>query len=65
MFPGGARHRSGATLTGMTMYLPNRAVRPTGFEPGEFLEAPTMAPAEEPNPGVPEVDDEDEEMNMT
>ena len=24
----------------MTMYLPNSAVRPTGFEAGEFIEVP-------------------------
>ncbi len=27
----------------MTMYLPNPDLRPTGFEPGEFIESPSMA----------------------
>jgi hypothetical protein len=48
----------------MTMYLPNRVVRPTGYEAGEFIESPTIAPAVEPNPGTPEVDDEDDETSM-
>jgi hypothetical protein len=26
----------------MTMYLPNPDVRPTGYEPAEFIEAPAM-----------------------
>ena len=47
----------------MTMYLSNRDVRPTGYEAGEFLESPTIAPPAEPNPGTPEVDDEDDETN--
>ena len=44
----------------MTIYLSNREVRPTGYEAGEFLESPTIAPAVEPNPGTREVDDDDE-----
>jgi hypothetical protein len=48
----------------MTIYLSNREVRPTGYEAGEFLESPTIAPAVEPNPGTREVDDDDE-TNMT
>ena len=31
----------------MTMYLPNRDVRPTGYEAGEFIDSP-------PEPSVPE-----------
>jgi hypothetical protein len=27
----------------MTMYLPNPAVRPTGYEAGEFIDVPSMA----------------------
>jgi hypothetical protein len=27
----------------MTMYLPNPAVRPTGYEAGEFIDGPSMA----------------------
>jgi hypothetical protein len=48
----------------MTMYLSNRDVRPTGYEAGEFLESPTIAPAVEPNPGKPGVDDEDDATSM-
>jgi hypothetical protein len=51
-------------MVAMTMYLSNRDVRPTGYEPGEFLEPPTTAEVQ-PNRGAPEVDDEDEEANMT
>lgn len=58
------RAPSGATMVAMTMYLSNRDVRPTGYEPGEFLEPPTTAEVQ-PNRGAPEVDDEDEEANMT
>jgi hypothetical protein len=47
----------------MTMYLPNRDVRPTGYEPGEFIEPPTFAPAE-PSPGRPEVDDENDDTGV-
>ena len=61
VFPGGDRCRCGATLTSMTMYLSNRDVGPTGCEPCEFLELPTMAPAVEPNPATPEVNDEFED----
>jgi hypothetical protein len=44
----------------MTMYLPNRRVRPTGYEAGEFLEAPAVAEAVEPEVGTAEVDEHDE-----
>lgn len=27
----------------MTMYLPNPALHPTGFEPGEFIDVPATA----------------------
>jgi len=47
-------------MTLMTMYLSNRDVRPTGYEAGEFLELPPMAPAVEPNRRTAEVDDEDD-----
>jgi hypothetical protein len=36
----------------MTMFLPNSAVRPTGYEAGEFIDAPDpfdRARAENPN----------------
>jgi hypothetical protein len=39
----------------MTMYLSNRDVRPTGYEPAEFIEPPTVPP--EPPPGPPEIAD--------
>jgi hypothetical protein len=45
----------------MTMYLSNRDVRPTGYEPCEFLESFTMAPAVEPHLATPAVDDENDE----
>jgi hypothetical protein len=38
----------------MTMYLPNRDIRPTGFEAGEFLEPPRDAAAFEQTPRSPE-----------
>jgi hypothetical protein len=44
----------------MTMYLSNRDIRSTGYEPGEFIEpVPTL----EPRPGRKEsgVPDDDEE----
>jgi hypothetical protein len=49
----------------MTMYLPNRDVRPTGFEAGEFLEVPEVAPPTEPVGGADEVevDREDDEAD--
>jgi hypothetical protein len=28
----------------MTMYLSNRDIRPTGYEPAEFIEPPVFAP---------------------
>jgi hypothetical protein len=44
----------------MTMYLPNRDIRPTGYEAGEFLEIPTAVPAAEPNVEAHDArDDED------
>ena len=43
------------------MKLPNRDLRPTRYETGEFLESPSLAPAVEPNPGTSEVDEEDDE----
>jgi hypothetical protein len=45
----------------MTMYLSNRDVRPTGYEPGEFIEPPTFVPAADPSPDNPEVGDDDDE----
>jgi hypothetical protein len=35
---------SGAMLGGVTMFLSNREVRPTGYEVCEFLEAPDLVP---------------------
>jgi hypothetical protein len=34
----------------MTMYLPNPDVRPTGYEAGEFIEAPVSTPPPHANP---------------
>jgi hypothetical protein len=42
----------------MTMYLPNRDVRPTGYEAGEFLEPPPEAPVAEPPVVLSKSDDE-------
>ena len=47
----------------MTMYLPNRDIRPTGAEAGEFLDLPAFVPPAEPNPRPPEVDDEADETS--
>ena len=33
----------------MTMYLPNRDIRPTGYEAGEFLEPPSFGAATDPD----------------
>ena len=49
----------------MTMYLSNRDVRPTGYEPGEFIEPSTFAPTEEPSPEAPEASDEDDDTGVT
>jgi hypothetical protein len=38
----------------MTMYLPNSDIRPTGYEPAEFIEPPTIPPAQ-----LVEVDDDE------
>jgi hypothetical protein len=46
----------------MTMYLPNGDIRPTGYEAGEFLEAPTVAPMVEPPLGKTDVGDEDDDQ---
>jgi hypothetical protein len=48
----------------MTMYLPNDYVLPTGYEPGEFLELPNIAPWVEPKPGTPDVDIDDVETTL-
>ena len=52
--------RSGATLKSMRMYLSNRDVRPTGYEPGELVASPTVEQAVEPSSDARDVDDEDE-----
>jgi hypothetical protein len=44
----------------MTMYLPNRDIRPTGYEAGEFLELPPMHQVEWPSPAPAADLDEDE-----
>jgi hypothetical protein len=49
----------------MTMYLPNGDVLPTGYEPAEFIESPTFAPAADPSPATPEVGDEDDETSAS
>jgi hypothetical protein len=43
---------------GMTMYLSNADVRPTGYEPAEFIEPPTRLPAVDPFPSRAAVDDD-------
>jgi hypothetical protein len=45
----------------MTMYLPNRDVRPTGAEAGEFIDAPDGAEPEPPAP--PRADDDTDESD--
>jgi hypothetical protein len=45
----------------MTMYLPNRDIRPTGYEAGEFLELPPMHQVEWPSPAAPPAADRDED----
>jgi hypothetical protein len=46
----------------MTMYLPNRDIRPTGYEAGEFLDAPPFDPELVPAPPTArDADDEDDE----
>jgi hypothetical protein len=48
----------------MTMYLPNDAVSPTGYEAAEFIEEPTFAPPKDARAGTPEVGDEDGETGL-
>jgi hypothetical protein len=48
----------------MTMYLSNQDVRPTGYEPGEFIETVTEVPAAEPTLATSEVDDEADETSV-
>jgi hypothetical protein len=38
----------------MTMYLPNRDLRPTGYEAGEFIDLPTEPPPA-PSTAIPEI----------
>ena len=45
----------------MTMYLPNRDVRPTGYEAGEFLEPPPITPQDEPDTSAHGLESEDDE----
>ena len=49
----------------MTMYLPNGDIRPTGYEAGEFLEPPTLAPSAEPKLNEPDVGDEDDQRSLS
>jgi hypothetical protein len=44
----------------MTMYLPNRDIRPTGDEVAEFIEPTFIAPVPDPRP-VPALDDDDDD----
>jgi hypothetical protein len=53
------RASAGRDDDAMTMYLSNRDLRPTGYEPGEFIEPSTYEPPADPR--CPEVDDEDDE----
>jgi hypothetical protein len=43
----------------MTMYLPNPDVRPTGYEPGEFIDPEIVVPAPAPNPPTRRATDDD------
>ena len=52
VFHGGDPPRSGATVMAMTMYLPNDHLRPTGYEPAEFIE-PDLTGRREPSGGDP------------
>jgi hypothetical protein len=67
VFPGGEHGWPGATLPGMTMYLPNDDVRPTGAELAEFIDvAPTpdavrATPPAAPNEKVQFLQDLEEE----
>jgi hypothetical protein len=45
----------------MTMYLPNRDVRPTGSEPAEFIDPPAFVPEDDPPPETLQVHDDDEQ----
>jgi hypothetical protein len=45
----------------MTMYLPNRDVRPTGYEAGEFIEPPPDLSAPDPGAKSRDVDREADE----
>jgi hypothetical protein len=47
----------------MTMYLSNRDVHPTGYEAGEFLDAPARPLPAEAGLARPEVDDEPDETS--
>jgi hypothetical protein len=50
----------------MTMYLSNRDVRPTGYEPAEFIEPPAFAPPPvHQNPPSPAADDESDETGVS
>jgi hypothetical protein len=45
----------------MTMYLPNRDVRPTGYEAGEFIEPPIVESPADDDSRTSEVDEQGEE----
>jgi hypothetical protein len=45
----------------MTMYLPNRDVLPTGYEPAEFLADPELGAGDGPEVGPPDAADEEAE----
>jgi hypothetical protein len=45
----------------MTMYLPNRDIRPTGYEAGEFLESPPFPAPAPTTPAMPAIGDDDPE----
>jgi hypothetical protein len=50
----------------MTMYLSNSHVRPTGYEAGEFIEPPIIAPPPvESNTSPPEAEGEGDEVRAS
>ena len=51
---------AGCDHCGMTMYLSNRDIRSTGYEPGEFIE-PVPAPEPRPSENAPGASDDEEE----
>lgn len=48
----------------MTMYLSNADVRPTGYEPAEFIEPPVIPAARQPTSGPADVDGESDDVDI-